>query len=142
MSPHWNNSLNTMATFKPCRTSQLDFLFSKCLYLSSVSDSCARGCNLSSYRFTWTEQAVTGHAVRSIRYRYIYYPEINLEELYDHENDPKEWNNIAYKEENKRIIDEHRGVLLGMLPQLTWRAGDPEGYSIDADGNVCRNDGE
>jgi hypothetical protein len=31
-----------------------------------------------------------------IRPRYIYYPEINLEELYDHENDPKEWDNIAY----------------------------------------------
>ena len=71
-----------------------------------------------------------------IRPRYIYYPEINLEELYDHENDPKEWDNIAYKKGNKRIIDEHRKVLLDMLPQLTWRAGPPDGYSIDTYGNV------
>ena len=71
-----------------------------------------------------------------MRYRYIYYPEINLEELYDHENDPNEWENIAYKKENKGIIDEHRKVLLDMLPHLTWRPGNPDGYSIDADGNV------
>jgi hypothetical protein len=71
-----------------------------------------------------------------IRPRYIYYPEINLEELYDHENDPNEWDNIAYKEGNKKIIEEHRNVLLDMLPQLTWREGPPDGYSIDTDGNV------
>ena len=97
---------------------------------------------LTSYRFSWKEQPVTGHAVRSLRYRYIYYPEINLEELYDHENDPNEWHNIAYKEGNKEIIAEHRQVLLDMLPQLSWTKGDPEGFSIDANGNVFRNDGE
>jgi arylsulfatase A-like enzyme len=93
---------------------------------------------ISSYRFTWREQAITGHAVRSIRYRYIYYPEINLEELYDHENDPNEWHNIAYKAGNREIITEHREVLLDMLPQLTWTTGDPVGYSIDTDGDVLR----
>jgi len=91
---------------------------------------------ISSYRFTWTDQPITGHAVRSMRYRYIYYPEINLEELYDHENDPNEWDNIAYKKGNKQIIEDHRKVLLDMLPQLTWREGPPDGYSIDTDGNV------
>jgi len=97
---------------------------------------------ISSYRFSWREEPITGHAVRSLRYRYIYYPEINLEELYDHENDPNEWHNIAYKAGNKRIIAEHRKVLLEMLPLLTWSTGDPEGFSIDADGNIFRNEGE
>ena len=97
---------------------------------------------ISSYRFTWTDKPISGHAVRSLRYRYIYYLEINLEELYDHENDPNEWENIAYKKENKRIIDEHRKVLLDMLPDLTWRPGNPDGYSIDTYGNVLCDDFE
>jgi len=97
---------------------------------------------ISSYMFTWTDKPITGHAVRSFRYRYIYYPEINLEELYDHENDPNEWHNIAYKTGNERIIAEHRKVLLEMLPQLSWETGDPEGYSIDSKGNVLCDDFE
>ena len=97
---------------------------------------------LSSYMFTWTDKPISGHAVRSLRYRYIYYPEINLEELYDHENDPNEWDNIAYKKENKRIIEEHRKELLAMLPHLTWKPGNPVGYSIDCHGNVLCDDFE
>lgn len=91
---------------------------------------------ISSYRFTYPEKKIIGHAVRSLQYRYIYYPEINLEELYDHENDPNEWDNIAYKPGNEEIINDHRKVLLDLLPQLTWREGPPDGYSIDEDGNV------
>ena len=34
---------------------------------------------ISSYMFTWTQEPIIGHAVRSLRYRYIYYPELNLE---------------------------------------------------------------
>ena len=77
-----------------------------------------------------------------MRYRYIYYPEINLEELYDHETDPNEWDNIAYKSGNKNIIADHRKVLLEMLPELTWKEGAPEGYSIDEEGNVKKDDFE
>jgi choline-sulfatase len=95
---------------------------------------------VASYQFTWTEKPVTGHAVRSMQYRYIYYPEINLEELYNHETDPNEWNNIAYKRKSKSIIKEHRKDLLNMLPQLTWKRGNPDGYTIDADGNVHKTD--
>ena len=91
---------------------------------------------VTSYQFTWTDEPVIGHAVRSQRYRYIYYPEINLEELYDHETDPHEWDNVAYKPANGEIIQDHRQVLEGMLPDLTWEAGDPDGYSVDRDGNV------
>jgi arylsulfatase A-like enzyme len=91
---------------------------------------------ISSYRFTYPEQRIIGHAVRSLRYRYIYYPEINLEELYDHQRDPNEWDNIAYKEGNKSILEEHRKVLMDMLPELTWREGPPDGYTVDGEGNV------
>jgi len=91
---------------------------------------------ITSYKFSWSENPVIGHTVRSKQYRYIYYPEINLEELYDHKTDPNEWNNIAYKKENTDIIDEHRNVLLKMLPQTSWKTGNPDGYFIDADGNV------
>ncbi|WP_460515636.1 sulfatase [Cyclobacterium sediminis] len=91
---------------------------------------------ISSYKF----KSIEGHAVRSMRYRYIYYPEINLEELYDHDNDPNEWDNIAYKDGNKTIIEEHRKILSEMLSDLTWKEGTPEGYSIDKEGNVKKDD--
>ena len=105
--------------------------------VSQIKDpSTATSPVITSYRFSWTEKPVSGHAVRSIRYRYIYYPEINLEELYDHETDPFEWHNIAYKKKNKPVIDEHRGYLLKLLPQLTWGKASPAGYTIDRDGNV------
>ncbi|WP_339923149.1 sulfatase [uncultured Cyclobacterium sp.] len=98
---------------------------------------------ISSYKFTNQKQgAIIGHAVRSMRYRYIYYPEINFEELYDHENDPNEWDNIAYKDGNTQIIDEHRKVLLEMLPQMTWKKDIPEGYTIDNNGKVRKEDFE
>ncbi len=95
---------------------------------------------ITSYQFSWTKSPVTGHAVRSMRYRYIYYPEINFEELYDHDTDPAEWNNIAYKKKNKPIIEEHRKYLLEMLPKLTWKSSNPEGYTIDKEGNVRKTD--
>ena len=47
----------------------------------------------------WDRPVITthgrgNHAVRSERWRYIRYSDGN-EELYDHENDPMEWNNLA-----------------------------------------------
>ena len=74
--------------------------------------------------------------MRSKRYRYIYYPDINLEELYDHDIDPNEWDNVAYKRTSKEIIKDHRQVLEATLPNLTWEDGEPSGYSVDGDGNV------
>lgn len=94
---------------------------------------------ISSYKFNWAEDQVVGHAVRSKRYRYIFYPEINLEELYDHESDPNEWDNIAYKPENRQVIEDHRKVLLDMLPELSWTGGEPKGYSVDVGGNVRKD---
>ena len=91
---------------------------------------------VSSYQFSWTKKPFEGHAVRSKNHRYIYYPDIGLEELYDHQTDPNEWDNIAYKGENQSIIENHRKVLLEMLPDLKWKTKTPEGYSIDTKGNV------
>lgn len=94
---------------------------------------------ISSYQFSWTKDPIIGHAVRSMHYRYIYYPEINLEELYDHQVDPKEWVNIAYRKENQEIIKEHRNEMLKMLPDLKWGAP-PSGYTIDKSGNIRKDD--
>jgi arylsulfatase A-like enzyme len=95
---------------------------------------------ISSYKFSWAKDPIIGHAVRSKRYRYIYYPEINLEELYDHDTDPNEWDNIAYRSENKPVIEAHRKVLLNMLPDLLWEGSEPVGYTVDSDGNVKKDD--
>lgn len=51
---------------------------------------------ITAYRFQASATG-RGYAVRTDRYRYIYYPEANFEELYDHNQDPNEFVNIAYK---------------------------------------------
>ena len=91
---------------------------------------------ISSYQFTWTEKPFAGHAVRSKNFRYIYYPDIGLEELYDHQIDPNEWNNIAYKKMYKKTVEGHRRVLLEMIPDLKWKPENPEGYRVDSNGDV------
>lgn len=58
----------------------------------------------------WTRPAVTtwlrgNHAIRSEDWRYIRYAD-GSEELYDHRNDPYEWNNLAGKEEFSGIKQE------------------------------------
>jgi arylsulfatase A-like enzyme len=50
------------------------------------------------------------HAVRSERWRYIEYFDGSIE-LYDHFNDPNEWNNVASKEENKEIISNLKSFI-------------------------------
>ncbi len=55
----------------------------------------------------WAHPALTSHgrgnhAIRSKRYRYIRYAD-GGEELYDHENDPNEWNNLAMRSEYAEI---------------------------------------
>ncbi len=47
------------------------------------------------------------HAVRSQRWRYIHYAD-GSEELYDHDNDPNEWTNLASKPEHAAVIAKHR----------------------------------
>lgn len=47
------------------------------------------------------------HAVRSKRWRYIRYAD-GSEELYDHEQDPNEWTNLAKRDELQSLLTEHR----------------------------------
>jgi len=95
---------------------------------------------VTSYMFTWTREPTVGHAVRSLNHRYIYYPEINLEELYDHRTDPKEWTNVAYRAESQETKQELRQTLLAMMPTLTWSDGSPDGYDVDESGLIRKVD--
>jgi hypothetical protein len=45
------------------------------------------------------------HAIRTERWRYIEYAD-GTQELYDHEKDHNEWNNLAQEEQSKGIIRE------------------------------------
>jgi choline-sulfatase len=75
-----------------------------------------------------------------LNHRYIYYPEVGLEELYNHQTDPNEWHNVAYNPINKKIIENHRKLLLEMLPELTWEIQTPKGYTINDKGNIYVQD--
>ena len=61
---------------------------------------------------------------------------MGLEELYNHQTDPNEWHNVAYKSKNKKVIEKHRKVLLEMLPELKWEIETPKGYTITKNGNI------
>jgi arylsulfatase A-like enzyme len=50
------------------------------------------------------------HSVRTERWRFIMYGDSSME-LYDHEKDPKEWDNLAYKAEYAKTIDELKEFL-------------------------------
>lgn len=52
------------------------------------------------------------HAIRTERWRYIQYAD-GSEELYDHDKDPYEWNNLARQEAYAKVVDE----LGGHVPQ-------------------------
>jgi len=46
------------------------------------------------------------HAVRSERWRYIRYRD-GSQELYDHDEDPREWRNLAGDERYGEVIADH-----------------------------------
>lgn len=50
------------------------------------------------------------HGIRSEHFRYIQYAD-GSEELYDHRNDPNEWNNVADNPRYAEIIKEHQAFL-------------------------------
>ena len=95
---------------------------------------------LTSYCFSSeTTNLGVGHSLRDKRYRYIYYEGISLEELYDHQVDPNEFNNLAYKDDYKNIISAFRKELVSrvdrdlVLPDKIEKA--PKGYTI-RDGKI------
>jgi arylsulfatase A-like enzyme len=60
---------------------------------------------------SWDHVAIStyhanNHAVRSERYRYIRYAD-GSEELYDHQTDPREWNNLAGNPKLRAVIRDH-----------------------------------
>ena len=82
-------------------------------------------------------------AVRSERYRYIRYKD-GGEELYDHQNDPQEWNNLAASESHGAIKKELAGWITETWapPALTKRAFrfDPNDFTWThkTTGNITR----
>jgi arylsulfatase A-like enzyme/sucrose-6-phosphate hydrolase SacC (GH32 family) len=67
---------------------------------------------LKNPKAKWTRPAIMtqgrgNHAVRSDRWRYIRYND-GTEELYDHNNDPWEWKNLAGDSQYASVIAEHK----------------------------------
>ncbi|MCA8983675.1 MAG: sulfatase [Planctomycetaceae bacterium] len=67
---------------------------------------------LENPRAEWNSASVTTHgrnhhAVRSGDWRYIRYAD-GSEELYDHRVDPREYRNLAAREEYRGVIEQHR----------------------------------
>ena len=82
------------------------------------------------------DKAYDAYTIRTKRYRYIYYPPSGLEELYDHQVDDNEWDNIAYKASNHQLIIELRAELLLQVPNLTWSTNVPKGYKLLENGTI------
>jgi arylsulfatase A-like enzyme len=81
-----------------------------------------------------------GYTIRTQRYRYIYYPPSGLEELYDHEIDQHEWDNIAYRPVNRDLVARLRAQLREQVPHLTWSEKWPQGYEVLEDGTIRKTD--
>jgi len=93
---------------------------------------------LSTYEIkdSTNDKAYDAYTIRTNRYRYIYYPPSGLEELYDHQVDDNEWDNVAYKASNHQLIIELRAELLLKVPNLTWSANVPKGYKLLENGTI------
>jgi len=59
-----------------------------------------------------------GKMVRTKRWKYNYYP-VGYQELYDLENDPGEYNNLANDPKYKAVVDEMKGRILDWLINAT-----------------------
>ncbi len=53
---------------------------------------------------------VMGRSVRTDRWRYTLWPD-GTSELYDHNADPHEWNNLALDEKHRDVVAEHKALL-------------------------------
>jgi choline-sulfatase len=86
----------------------------------------------------WDRPAITtftqnNHAVRSVHWRYIRYAD-GSEELYDHREDPEEWNNLAGKPGTESIIAAHKKWLPGLnVPEASAAKGIRKSRKIKAE---------
>jgi arylsulfatase A-like enzyme len=71
-----------------------------------------------------TTHGYMNHAVRSERWRYIRYSD-GSEELYDHENDPMEWSNLA----GDPKLAEVKAKLAKWFPEVNAEEGPRAGKS-------------
>ncbi|MCO8121293.1 sulfatase [Stieleria sp. TO1_6] len=86
----------------------------------------------------WQHPAITSFgrgnfAIRSARYRFIQYHD-GSRELYDLENDPHEWTNLASRPEYKNVLAEHAAFL--PTHQHPVLPGDSTGHQAYAAANV------
>ena len=94
---------------------------------------------LTSYEFPGDRY---GHSLRNNRYRYIYYEDNSLEELYDHQTDPNEFNNLAYNKKYREVIEKFRKELIRRVDRehvsMVDIKKDPAGYTLK-DNKVTNN---
>ena len=64
------------------------------------------GGRIPAVRTSCLSPCYKNHAVRTEKWRYIQYAD-GSEELYDHENDPYEWTNLAGDRQYADVIREH-----------------------------------
>lgn len=85
----------------------------------------------------------TGHSLRGAQYRYIYYEWNHLEELYDHDNDPHEFVNLAYDSRFESQIKDMRNELVSRVDGVSLKSisKPPVGYTMRA-GRVMANEYE
>ena len=91
-------------------------------------------------RAEWTRPAIMtmgegNHAVRNDRWRYIRYRD-GTEELYDHENDPWEFTNLAGKPEHAGVISEMKKWL--PITEVSWGSGKTNDQGSHAKKRVIR----
>ncbi len=90
-----------------------------------------------------TQPAVTSyrnfHGLRSDHFRYIWYPS-GLEELYDHRDDPHEYDNLAYLPGHRATLEQHRALLRAYTgaPVPEGDPAVPPAFDLLPDGRIRR----
>ena len=97
-------------------------------------DAPGRGWAISQVRRGRRGKPVFGYAIRTLRWRYISWGESGKagEELYDHQNDPRELTNLAASDENAATLGELKELLNKAIAQTFPESGEvPERRSTN-----------
>jgi arylsulfatase A-like enzyme len=81
----------------------------------------------------------TSNGLRTQRWRYIFYSDgSNFEELYDHQNDPDEFTNLAYDPKFLNVLEEHRRLMTKYTQLKTpkGKAVPPEKFELLSTGRI------